>query len=238
MSVGIVIPVLDDLIPLRDLLERVSGWSEQPDEITVVAGAQSAELERLCRTADCALYVTQANRGAQLDQGARASHASILWFLHADAWPPDDGVLSIEQSIEAGAEGGFFRFEFQGRPAFHKWLIARLVAIRVALGGMPYGDQGLFARRDIYLDCGGFAHQPLFEEVTLIKQLRRRGKFRALESSIRVATRRWDKDGWWKRTLHNRWLALCYMLGMPIEKLSAAYRSAPPLDSAHEHIDR
>ena len=238
LNAAIIIPVLDDCADLRRLLDRIAESPWQAQQLIVVAGREDAELEQLCRQRNCTLHITQANRGAQLDQGAELSRAELLWFLHADAWPPADGLQAIARAVRNGAESGCFRFEFQGRSAWHKRLLARLVALRIALGGIPYGDQGLFVRRDAYWECGGFPHQPLFEEVRLVKRLRQRGTFQVLQHPLEVSTRRWDRDGWWSRTLHNRWLAACYMLGMPVERLARAYRKAPTLESAHEHNDR
>lgn len=222
-DVAIVVPVLADTAALEALLRRIAAWPAQPGETVVVSGDVDAEVARVSARYDCRLVAATANRGAQLDHGARAARARIVWFLHADAAPPDDALAAIEQAVARGAESGCFRFAFQGPPRWHKRFLAALVNARAALGGMVYGDQGLFATRDAYIACGGFAHAPLFEEVELVKRLRRRGSFVRLEAPLAVSTRRWERDGWWRRSCHNRWLALCYMLGVPSERLAAAY---------------
>jgi hypothetical protein len=98
----------------------------------------------------------------------------------------------------------------------------------VRCGGIAYGDQALFCTRGAYESSGGFSHDPLFEEVQLVKGIRRYGKFRMLDVAVRVATRRWERDGWLKRTVHNRWLALCHFSGVPPTRLAAAYRGDAP----------
>jgi hypothetical protein len=45
---------------------------------------------------------------------------------------------------------------------------------------------------------------------------------------LAVATRRWERDGWLGRTLHNRWLALRFALGGRPEALAASYRALLP----------
>jgi rSAM/selenodomain-associated transferase 2 len=222
-DVAIVVPVHDDSAALEALLVRVETWTTQAREIVVVSTAADDALSRICAGRDGRVIAAPANRGAQLDAGARATDASILWFLHADAAPPDDALAAIEHAVAGGAESGCFRFSFQGPACWRKRLLAALVNWRTRLGGMPYGDQGLFATRTAYAACGGFAHQPLFEEVDLVKRLRRRGTFRRLNRPLAVSARRWERDGWWTRTCMNRWLALCYMLGVPVERLAQAY---------------
>ena len=220
--IAVVIPVLGDEVELARLLRLV--WSQRPQEVVVVSGRADARVAALCREHGCTYIETDANRGAQLDAGARATSAPVLWFLHADAAPPTDALRAIEAALQTGAESGCFRFAFQGPATWHKRLLAMLVALRVRCGGIVYGDQGIFVRRDVYLECEGFAAQPLFEEVRLVRRLRARGTFVVLPQALGVATRRWERDGWWRRTLHNRWLAIRFMLGARPEALAASYR--------------
>ncbi|HEX7082098.1 MAG TPA: TIGR04283 family arsenosugar biosynthesis glycosyltransferase [Gammaproteobacteria bacterium] len=231
LSVAVVIPVLGDGDAVERLLNAMAGWTVPPAEIVVASGAPDAALARLCRERGCRYVEAPANRGAQLDLGARASTAPVLWFLHADAAVPPDALAVLARAIARGFESGCFRFAFQGEPTWYKRLIAWLVGARVKAGGTPYGDQALFATRAAYDACGGFPHQPLFEEVRLVKRLRRRGTFRVLPASVGVSTRRWERDGWARRTLENRWLALRYALGTPPERLAAAYG---PLNETRE----
>lgn len=222
-GVALIVPVRNDSDRLRVLLEQVAAWPSLPAEIIIASAGADPALEALCRTHGCRLLATPANRGAQMDAGARAATAPVLWFVHADASPPADGLQAMTAALAAGADGGCFRFAFQGEARWYKTLLARLVALRVRCGGTPYGDQGIFVRRDAYFACGGFPHQPLFEEVRLVKRLRHRQGFCPLSQSIGISTRRWERDGWWARSLRNRWLALCYSLGMPAERLSRVY---------------
>lgn len=227
-QVAIVVPVLDDAPALARLLETIASWRAQPAEIAVAAAADAAQLEPLCARYGCTLLRSKPNRGLQLDLGARATSAPIIWFLHADAAPPAEALDAIGRAIAAGAAGGCFRFEFAGPATATKRLLERLVALRIAWGGIAYGDQGLFARRSAYVDSGGFPHQPLFEEVSLVRELRRRGGFRVLDCALRVSTRRWEREGWWRRCWRNRWLALRYACGAPAEQLAATYHMRPP----------
>jgi rSAM/selenodomain-associated transferase 2 len=230
-GIAVVVPVLGDAAELDALLTELA--PQQPEEIVVVSAGTDAAVADVCARHACELVEAAANRGAQLDAGARRAAAAVLWFLHADARPPADALAAIATAVRGGAESGCFRFAFQGRPTWYKRLLARLVALRIRCGGMVYGDQGLFARRDVYLAAGGFAAWPLFEEVRLVRRLRARGTFRVLPRPLAVSTRRWERDGWLRRTLHNRWLALRFTLGAKPEALAASYR--PLLRSEREN---
>ena len=224
-GIAIVIPVLSDAARLRRLLQSIAGWRPEPREIIVVAADADTRLSALCEDRRCLFLTSEPCRGQQQDKGARAARADILWFLHADALPGPSSLGDIARAVAGGAEGGHFKFTFSGIPMRRKATIERLTNLRVMLGGIPYGDQGIFVRRDIYLECGGFPHQPLFEEVELVRKLRSRGQFRALATPLGVSPRRWERDGWFLRCLNNRRLALAYACGQNAHRLAYRYDS-------------
>jgi rSAM/selenodomain-associated transferase 2 len=231
-GIAVVIPVLGDAAELDALLVQLT--AQRPEEVIVVSGSPDADVAASCAAHGCVCIEASANRGGQLDAGARRAGAAVLWFVHADAELPGDALAVIATAVRDRAESGCFRFAFQGPPTWYKRLLTRLVALRIRCGGMVYGDQGIFVRRDVYFTLGGFSAWPLFEEVRLVRRLRARGTFRVLPRALAVATRRWERDGWLKRTLHNRWLALRFALGARPEALAASYRTLLRSDAEHE----
>ena len=222
-TITIIVPVIGEKSALCSLLERLRAWSIQPAEIIVVSAESNPELISVCKEQDCGYLDSIPCRGKQLDQGAIIATSDIVWFLHADSEPHADSLTTISHTIANGAEGGYFRFKFAGAPAWWKRLLECLIFLRTRLGGIPYGDQGIFARRTAYRDVGGFPHQSLFEEVALVKNLRARAQFRAIDLPIGVAPKRWERDGWCRRSLANRGLAIRYALGTPAEQLAERY---------------
>lgn len=223
--VSIVIPVLGDAAPLGKLLLQLRAQQPAPAEIVVVDGGASDICRDLCASAAVSYAATRPGRGHQLHHGAALTRGDALWFLHADAPIPGGAVAAIGEALRGGAVGGYFRFRFAGPPALHKTLLAALINLRARVG-VPYGDQGLFATRDAYQSSGGFPDLPLFEEVSLVKGLRRAGRFVGLRPAISVSPRRWERDGWLRRTLSNRLLALAYMAGVSPQRLARRYRAA------------
>ncbi len=129
---------------------------------------------------------------------------------------------SILAAAAKGAAGGYFRFRFAGESGWQATLLERLIALRNHFG-VPYGDQGLFVTAEAYQGCGQHRPWPLFEEVELVKHLRQRGRFVRLNDGVRVDPRRWQRDGWWRRSLSNRLLALKFTCGVPAERLAQQY---------------
>jgi rSAM/selenodomain-associated transferase 2 len=225
-SVSIVIPVLNDLDSLQSLIGQIEGWGKTNLSLFVIEGNPTPPCRDFCSHKQITYMPSVALRGLQLDCGAQEANGDILWFLHADSMPPTTSIEAICAHIEAGNIGGYFRFRFAGEPHWYKSCLAWLINLRSRIG-VPYGDQGLFVTRHAYQASPGFTHTPLFEEVKLIKHLRQQGKFTRLAESLAVSPRRWERDGWIRRTLQNRLLALRYILGGSPQELAQNYRAQP-----------
>jgi len=226
--VSVIIPVLGANEALARLLEQLRGLPDPPDEIVIVDGGSSAGCRSLARRFRCVYLATRAGRGHQLHAGALRASGDVLWFLHPDAEPPVDAVTLIRSRHQSGAAGGFFTFRFTGRGTWYKRLFARVVNWRTRIG-IPYGDQGLFTGRGSYDAAGGFRDTPIFEEVPLVRALRRRGPFTALPAAIGVSPRQWERDGWLLRSAGNRLRVLAYLAGVSPRRLAGRYQPLGPI---------
>ena len=232
---AVIVPVLNDARGLADITADLGAQSRKPDEIVVVSAAHDEVVAECAARNGLRLVHCAASRGLQLDTGARAAHADILWFVHADARLPRTACESVIGAVHDGAAGGCLRFVFAGTRSLGKRLLEHLIALRVTCGGVAYGDQALFCTRADYLASGGFPHAALFEEVPLVRHLQRLKRFAMLDTPVFVSCRRWERDGWVRRSLHNRWLAARHALGATPESLARSYRarstrSEPPGD--------
>lgn len=239
-DIGVVIPCRGDAAPLAVVLPSLRAMG-----ISQICVADSAELDSpsngdgrgdgggggrtdiaaLCADHGARHFVSDLPRGARLRQAAAGLETPIFWFLHADANPAPDAALRICSVMDAGCAGGYFRFRFSGRQTMSKRIIEAGVALRCSvLRGTPYGDQGLFVDRDIYRRVGGHGGGSLFEEVPLVRALRRSGGFVSAGAGLLVDDRRWQQDGIWRRTFKNRILAVRFMLGADPTVLGEAYK--------------
>jgi len=226
ITISVVIPVLDDRAALAEVLSHLGSSSSSADEIIVVDGANDPQCRALCADNRCVYLCSTPGRGNQLNAGASQANGRVIWFLHADSRPMDSAVDAIHRAINDGVIGGYFLFQFTGATTWYKRLLSGLINLRTRIG-VPYGDQGLFILRSHYSDIGGFPNTPLFEEVPLVKAARRKGRFVQLAIPIGVSPRRWEQDGWLRRTLANRMLALGYAAGISPATLARRYHVEP-----------
>lgn len=226
-SFSVVIPCYRDEDKLANLLSQLQNLCRLSDsihDVIVVDGAADQECRKICRQYDARWVPSEPCRGRQMLRGAELACGDALWFLHADNRLPPAPHEAMKRSFQQGAVGGYFRFRFDIPRAWPASILEPAIAFRCRFG-VPYGDQGLFMTRRAYLDAGGHAPWPLFEEVPLVRGLRRVGRFLPLCEPIFVDPRRWHRDGWWHRTWTNRNLALAFAWGAAPDKLAARYRS-------------
>jgi rSAM/selenodomain-associated transferase 2 len=192
-------------------------------EVICVDGGSSDATRRMAGEAGATVIVTPPGRGLQLDAGARAARGDWLVFLHADT-RLERGWAPALQSLPSSVVGGAFRFaldEDEPRLAY-RWLEAG-VALRCRLFRLPYGDQGLFARRAAYQAVGGFRPLPLMEDVAFVRRLGRAGPLAFPPVRATTSARRFERHGLAATSLRNLWLLGLYAAGRRPDRLARAY---------------
>lgn len=217
---SIVMPVRDEAQRIAAALAALAPLRAAGAELIVVDGGSRDGTPALCQGRADAVLVAAAGRAMQMNAGARAASGAVLLFLHADTALPADAAALIAQ---AGAPWGRFDVHIDGRSPLLP-LVATLMNWRSRWTGIATGDQALFVRREAFDAVGGFPEQPLMEDIELSKRLSRLGRPACLRARVVTSGRRWDQRGAW-RTIVLMWrLRLLYWLGVPAERLAAAYR--------------
>jgi hypothetical protein len=130
-----------------------------------------------------------------MNRGARATRGDALLFLHADAVLGSGAAEAIEGALaDEALVGGFFRLRIRSPRAALR-LAAFGSNLRARALRMPYGDQGIFLRRSVYDELGGFPDVPFLEDVALIRMLRRKGRLAPLEVTLSTGDRHWLELG-------------------------------------------
>jgi rSAM/selenodomain-associated transferase 2 len=223
--VSIIIPVRNDTAALSALLAQLGPQRTDEDIEVVVAYAQGDGVAELRLEHPDMIWVASApGRGVQLNAGAARAAGEWLWFVHADSRLPDGWVEAFRNLPASSVEaiGGSFRFALESR-AWQARVLERGVALRVWWFNLPYGDQGIFVRRAAFLAVGGFAVIPLMEDVELIDRLKHRGRLRHLTLKLATSARRWESEGWWRRSARNLLTLTRYRLGVSPERLARRY---------------
>ncbi len=168
-----------------------------------------------------------------MNAAAAAATGDWIVFLHADTRLPAgwrDAVAAAETQSRAA---GCFRFALDA-PGLAARAIAAGVRMRVAVFGLPYGDQALFVRRDVFGALGGYTVLPIMEDVDLVRRLKSHGGIMRSPLPAVTSARRWQRDGWLRRTMLNVVLIGLFYAGVKpsvLARLDARLRRAPTRDA-------
>jgi rSAM/selenodomain-associated transferase 2 len=216
---SVVIPTLDAAVPLPAALAALLG---APDEVVVADGGSFDGTPELAERLGARVVIAPRGRGAQLAAGIAAARGDWLLLLHADtrldpAWP----VAARDFMATQPDRAGYFRFalDVDDRRARR---LERLVAWRCRRLALPYGDQGLLLPRALLDAVGGIRPLPLMEDVDLVRRLGRR-RLVGLEVAAVTSAARWQRDGWYRRSLRNLCCLAMYQAGVPPRLLARFY---------------
>ncbi len=221
-------PFVSVVIPTwRDVDAAVAAAASASDEgveiISVAAWEDADEVERLGRSTDRIRWLfARRGRGNQMNAGAAVANGEWLLFLHADSRLLPDWLREIRSAAAHGQAAGCFRLAIAAvgwRPRAWEWL----VRLRVAVLTLPYGDQGIFVRRDLFEALGGYRDIPLMEDVDFVRRMRERTTIWKAARAVSTSARRWERDGWFRRSATNLALVSQYRLGVDVRRLARAY---------------
>jgi hypothetical protein len=172
--------------------------------------------------AELVLAEGAAPRGERLAAAARLARGDILFFVHADSRPPAAALSLVAATIADGAAAGSFSLAYEGGGAPMRW-IAWWANARARVLGLPFGDQGIFCRRDAYERAGGFRPLPVCDDVDLVRRLRRVGRFVMRPETTRTSPRRYVERGRVGQVLRSWGVLAGYFAGVAPETLGRWY---------------
>ncbi len=238
-KLSVIIPVLNEKYginaAIKRLLDQKSRLSAQAPEsfdmiealeIIVVDGSSKRE------TLDCIKYeqvkklTSLPGRGRQMNVGAAAASGSILLFLHCDTALPERGLEKILSTMKnESCDAGAFDLLINAKGFFYR-LIEKTVSLRSRLTKIPYGDQGIFIRKDFFFGIGKFKEIPIMEDVEIMQRIKKyKGNLNFIDDHVLTSPRRWEKEGKVYGTLRNWTMITLYLLGVSPEKLAKRYKN-------------
>ncbi|MBT6441517.1 MAG: glycosyltransferase [Alphaproteobacteria bacterium] len=223
---SIVIPALNAGGTLGAVLASLGdGFGDGPGEVIVVDGGSSDQTTAIAGAAGAQVIKAVPGRGVQLAAGADAAAGAWLLFLHADTvlgptW--QEVVRRFMMAHETDHQAAAFRFRLDDGAALAR-ILERVVAIRVRLLGLPYGDQGLLISAAHYKAIGGFRSLPLMEDVDIVRRIGR-ARLHRLPGDALTSALRYRQGGYLRRPLRNILCLMLYFTGVPPRLIARIYR--------------
>ena len=228
MQLTVIIPAFNEEKTIEKTLDALSRLVNVDEVVVVDGGSADRTVELIENYAWKKPYklvkFAEANRGKQLHEGTLHASHEIFWFLHADTRPVAGSARQIKSYMRfAEVAGGNFEIIFGGETAWARFLTRLYPYLRNM--GLIYGDSAIFTRRDVYEKIGGFKPLPLFEDLDLVKRLRKRGRFVHINLPVTTSSRRFENNSFvWTFAKWSLFQGL-YWVGFPPRPLAKYYKA-------------
>jgi rSAM/selenodomain-associated transferase 2 len=248
-EISIIIPILNEAETIEKLLNHLleNSSKENIAEIIVVDGGSSdgskaivsgrahlyteakADVESIPKDLSTTLEETAIvilnspkGRAKQMNLGAKHATGSILYFLHADSFPPKNFDQHIINEVKHGNIAGCFRLQFNHN---HWWLRLASWLTQFHWRACRGGDQSQFITKALFDEIGGFDEgYIIYEDNMLINELYKRKQFTVINKKLITSARRYEKHGIWKLQYHFWTIYVKKWFGASADELYAYYR--------------
>lgn len=223
-KISIIIPVLNEGNSISDLIRYLKTHSYSPQHLELIivdGGSEDDTISQINMFNHISVLNSERGRAKQMNLGAKSATGEVLYFLHADSFPPKNFDLHIVNEISKDHKSGCFKMIFDSN---HWWL--KLVGWftqfnwRICRGG----DQSLFIDRELFDQLGGFdENYVIYEDNILIGKLYKINAFTVIDKNIISSSRRYKTHGIWKLQWHYLMIHLKHFFGASAQDLQNYY---------------
>ena len=221
--ISIIIPVLNEEAQLGACIEAIRQNDDSCEIIIADGGSSDRTIELAESSQGVKVVTTRKGRGLQMNAGAFSAAGDILLFLHADTVLEDGWGQAIAGAVrDSSVVGGAFTFAVKN-PAKKYRATEQWVRLRCFLFRLPYGDQAIFVKSDVFKKLGGYKDIPLMEDVDLIERIKRPGRIVILDTRAFTSERRWVEKGLLCTAALNQLTMFLYKIGVSPQRLARLY---------------
>ena len=224
MKLSIIIPAYNEANNIGRLivylLNNTKGISA---EVIVVDGGSADETREIAKSAGAMVFLSpNKGRAAQMNYGAAIARSQVLYFVHADTYPPAGFADDIIKAVREGFGIGRYQTKFDSTSPLLK---LNAFFTRFDLFMCYGGDQTLFITKGLFTQLGGFdSSMQIMEEYDLVKRARAMARYKIFPHKTLVSARKYEKNSWWRVQRANYTVISLYKKGASQELMTATYK--------------
>lgn len=228
-KISIIIPILNESKTIVSLLQYLikNSSSTNISEIIVVDGGSKDESFKLVSDFNLLndkviLMSSERGRATQMNLGKQKATGTILYFLHADSFPPNGFDQLIINEVKKGNLAGCFKMKFNHH---HWWLRLASWLTKFQWRACRGGDQSQYITKELFKEIGGFnENYMIYEDNILINELYKRNQFKVIQKSIVTSARLYERKGIWALQYHFLTIYLKRWMGASAEDIYNYYK--------------
>lgn len=222
ITISIVIPCLNEGKFIKKTLTNVYSLTGSFEVIVVDGGSTDETIDIVKKFESVNLVPSAKGRSIQMNKGAKVAKGDILLFLHADTFLPENTYDSITTALEKPeiVAGSFYlMFDHENWALnMYTWMS------RFNFSLFTYGDHGIFVKKQIFEDIGGYKEIPFMEDVEIQSRFSNVGRFGKLDTAVLTSARRFIKTGPFRQLIFDLWLIFLFKIGVSPVWLKKFYK--------------
>ncbi len=224
MKISIVIPTYNEASKIRYLITYLYRYAEEYiREIIVVDGGSTDLTVTIARQLGAKVIKTGKGRARQMNIGAGYAKSKIIYFLHADTYPPKYYARKIIEAVKEGHAAGSFRLKFDHK---HWFLSLNSWFTKFNLNQLRFGDQSLFVTRRVFNRVGGFREDLLLlEDQDMAKRVKKDAGFKVVGDSVITSSRKYLLNGVYRLQAIFLMIYVLNFMGVSQTRLVKIYQS-------------
>ncbi|MEO7046266.1 MAG: hypothetical protein ABI091_13230 [Ferruginibacter sp.] len=157
-----------------------------------------------------------------MNYGASFANGDVLYFVHADTFPPLTFVNDIINAIANGYGFGRYRTKFDSNKFVLKM---NAFFTRFDIFMCYGGDQTLFIKKDVFNTIGGFKEEMLImEDYEIVARAKQKSKYKIFSKASLVSARKYETNGWLKVQKANYTIVQMYKKGASQNEMVTCYK--------------
>lgn len=221
MKLSMILPVYNESKTIDTMLTQLEQLPGDWEILFADGGSTDDTIEKI--GSRYRVLRSPKGRANQMNHGAANASAEILWFVHCDSQLPRDAHEEISRAVEQGAQWGCFHIGFDYDGPFMG--CNTYFSNRRARKGIAFGDQGIWVKKDVFDDMGGFPDLPIMEDYEFSLRMQRSNiPICQLPGTIITSGRRYET----RFPLITMWqmfhLRQLYRKGVDIQEIAQRYK--------------
>lgn len=224
MTISIIIPTLNEAENIGKLIHFLKQNSDNTLVEIIVVDAHSVDnTEGVARRAGArVIQSAKRSRAAQMNLGAEEAQGDILYFIHADCFPPETYIIDIQRFIQDGFPMGCYRYRFDS----DKFML-KINAFFTRFGFMwcRGGDETFYIKKSIFEAMGGYDdNYVIMEEYDFIRRARQKYAIKLMPSEALVSARKYETNSWFRVQVANFTVFRMFAKGEAPEQMALTYK--------------
>lgn len=224
-TISVVIPCLNEEENIGNLIDYLKENDKERivREIIVTDGGSSDKTVEVAASHGAVLVnCKKKGRASQMNSGANVAKGDVLYFLHADSYPPPSYSTDIINAVYNRYQSGCYRLSFDHD---HWFLRLNCWFTRFDINAVRFGDQSLFVTREAFRHAGGFNEEMIvMEDQEIIKRIKGYARFLILGNTVTTSARKYLENGIFKLQGLFFLIYILYKLGFSQAQLLKVYR--------------